>query len=246
MTELSEPYADEFEEIPSAENLESAVDSLIESLARSVEDLDMSPDFEDGVVGVRRDANALAVVAMTLGASDYDSPLQGVVTDLLESANLVEQAKSGAEVKKAYQQIVAVRAKTGKAKKLDWKKVAALHPLMKYAVPSLATDVKRLTRNEKTFLRGKNTRKVIDDSTILVAIALGCRENVEDTLAPSEEKLWLQYCERLASASLELNKQANLLADKKGSFDDLKTAAKEVEATCNSTCHEKFGGKSAQ
>ena len=103
-----------------------------------------------------------------------------------------------------------------------------------------------MSRNEKTFLRSGNAKKVVDKSTIMVAIALGCRENVDETLSPDDEKLWLEYCDKLASSTLEFNERANALAAGSGSFDDMKDAYKAVEETCNSTCHEKFGGKSAE
>ncbi|MBR5758905.1 MAG: hypothetical protein IKX88_09945 [Thermoguttaceae bacterium] len=218
----------------------------MESLKRDVDDIDMIPNFEDGVLGVRRDANALAVVAMTLGASDYEAPICGVASDLIDASTQLAKAETVADVKKAYQALVAARAKKGTPKKLEWKKVAELQPLMKNALPSISTDVKRLSRNEKTFLRGENAQKVINDSTILAAIALGCRENVDETLAPTEEKVWREYCDRLATASVEFNKRANAVAAGKGSFDEMKEAFKAVEDTCSSTCHEKFGGKAAE
>ena len=241
-SEVNGAYSESVEELPSAANLESAIDSLIESLERDIDDLEMIPNFEDGVLGVRRDANALAVVAMTLGVSDYDAPVCGSVSGMMAAAAELARAETVADVKKAYQSLLAAREKPGAAKELDWAKVADLSPLMKYALPSLTTEVKRLARNEKTFLRGKNTKKVIDDSTIIVAIALGCRENVGETLAPDEDELWREYCERLAAASLEFNKQANAVAAKEGSFDDMKAAFEAVDDTCNSTCHETFGG----
>ncbi len=206
----------------------------------------MIPDFEDGVLGVRRDANALAVVAMTIGASGYDDPICGIASDLVSVSNRLARAKNAADVKEAYKELVVARGKTGDPKKLKWSKVAELRPLMKNALPSITTDVKRLSRNEKTFLRGANARKVINDSTILAAIALGCRENVDETLAPEEDDVWREYCERLAAAAIEFNKQANDVVAKKGSFEEMKEAFKAVEETCSSTCHEKFGGKSAE
>ncbi len=239
-------YSAEVDEFPSAENLESAIDSLIESLKRDVDDMEMIPDFEDGVLGVRRDANALAVVAMTLAVSDSDASAASVASGLIETSQALANAKTGEEVKIAYKALVDARSKTGKISKAEWKKVASLRPLMKYAIPSLSAEIKRLSRNEKTFLRASNARKVIDDSTVMVAIAMGCRENVDETLSPNDEKVWKEYCERLAATTLEFNKQANLAAAKNGNFDDLKTAFKQVEETCNSTCHEKFGGKSAE
>ena len=102
------------------------------------------------------------------------------------------------------------------------------------------------TLREKTFLRKANTKKVINASTTMVAIALGARENVDETLAPDEDEVWRDYCERLANAALEFNEHATAVAAGKGSFDDMKAAHKAVEETCSSTCHEKFGGQTAE
>ncbi len=199
------------------------------------------------MVGVRRDASALAVVALAIGASDAaDSSFKGSVSGLIQAADQISNAKNVAEVKKGLQALKGAVAGKGADEKLVWSKVASLKPLMKYALPSLSTEIKRLARNEKTFLRGSNAKKVIDDSTIMVAIALGCRENVDETQAPDEEKIWRQYCERLAESALEFNKRANEAAAKQGAFDDMKSAFKEVEETCSSTCHEKFGGQAAE
>ena len=206
----------------------------------------MIPDFEDGCIGVRREANALAVVATTLGASAVESPRKASASALLDVAQALASADSVAEVKKAYKELAAAKAKKGTNSSMEWKKVASLKPLMKNAIPAYSTEIKRLSRNEKTFLRSGNSKKVIDKSTIMVAIALGCRDNVDETLAPNDEKLWLEYCDRLASAALDFNEQANAVAAGQGSFDDMKEAYKAVEETCNSTCHEKFGGKSAE
>ncbi len=206
----------------------------------------MIPNFEDGVLGVRRDANALIVVAMALAVSDHDVPEKGAAVELVKAGSVLANAKNVAEVKKAAQVVTAARSKKGAVKAFEPGKVAALRPLMKNALPSLSTDVKRLARNEKTFLRGANAQKVIDDSTIMFAIAYGCQFNVDETLAPAEDKVWLEYCQRLADAALEFNKEANAVAAKNGSFDSLKDAYKNVEETCSSMCHEKFGGKSAE
>ena len=244
---LNGSYSAEFEpRVPSAENLESAIDSLVELLDRDVEDLEMIPDFEDGCIGVRREANSLAVVALVLGASDVESKRKASAPSLIKVAQALSSAESADEVKAAYKALGSAKAETGDSVSLKWKKVALLKPLMKNAIPAFSTEIKRLSRNEKTFLRAGNSKKVVDKSTIMFCIALGCRENVDETQAPDEEKLWREYCDKLASATLEFNEQANAVASGKGSFDEMKAAYKAVEETCNSTCHEKFGGKSAE
>ncbi|MDO5309110.1 MAG: hypothetical protein Q4G03_06405 [Planctomycetia bacterium] len=245
--ELENVYSAQAQEerLPSAENLVSAIDSLCEALKRDVDDMKMIPSFDDGAVAVRRDANALAVVALALGVSKEDAPLKSVAKELVEIASTIASAGNAEEIEAAVKALDALKPGAKVDDQLQWHEVASLQPLMKYAVPSLSTDIKRLGRNEKTFLRGNNAKKVVDASTILVAIALGCRENVDQTLAPKEDALWREYCERLATAALDFNACANDVAAGKGDFDAMKDAFKVVESTCNSTCHEKFGGKTS-
>ncbi len=227
--------------------MESALDATIVKVKRDVEDLELIPSFEDGVVGLYRDANALAAVALALGKSTEDAPAKAAAPAILEAARAAASAKNLEEAQAAMKAIEAARTSKGSTDALRWnQKVVALRPLMKNAVPALTTEMKRLGRNEKTFLRRGNAKKVIDNATVLVALALACRENVDETLAPEEDELWREYCERLAAAANDFNEKANATAAGKGDFAEALAAMKTVEATCNTTCHEKFGGKAAE
>ena len=189
----------------------------------------------------------MAAVALALGKSTEDSPAKAAAPALLEAAKVAASAKNLEEAQAAMKAVEAARTSKGSIDALRWnQKVVALRPLMKNAVPALTTEMKRLGRNEKTFLRRGNAKKVIDNSTVLVAIALACRENVDETLAPEEDELWREYCERLAAAANDFNEKANATAAGKGDFAEALAAMKTVEATCNTTCHEKFGGKAAE
>ncbi len=227
--------------------MESALDATIAKLKRDVEDLELIPSFEDGAVGLYRDANALAAVALALGMSTEDAPAKAAAPALVEAAKAAASAKNLEEAQAAMKAVEAARTSKGSTDALRWnQKVVALRPLMKNAVPALTTEMKRLGRNEKTFLRRGNAKKVVDNSTVLVALALACRENVDETLAPEEDELWREYCERLAAAANDFNEKANATAAGKGDFAEALAAMKAVEATCNTTCHEKFGGKAAE
>ena len=247
-SELNAEYSAEVESrLPSVANLESALDATIAKLKRDVEDLELIPSFEDGSVGLYRDANALAAVALALGMSTEDSPAKAAAPALLEAAQAAASAKNLEEAQAAMKAIEAARTSKGSTDALRWdQKVVALRPLMKNAVPALTTEMKRLGRNEKTFLRRGNAKKTIDNSTVLAALALACRENVDETLAPEEDELWREYCERLAAAATDYNEKANAAAAGQGDFAETLAALKTVEATCNATCHEKFGGKAAE
>lgn len=244
---LNEAYSAEFEpQVPSAENLESATDSLVSSLEKDVQDLEMIPDFEDGIVSIRRDANSLSVVALVLGASDVQSSRKASAKPLILAAQQLANASSVDEAKTAIKAVLAAKDVVGSKSGVQWGKVAQLSPLMKNALPLLATEIKRLSRNEKTLMRSTNANKVIDHSTLIVAIALGARKNVDETLSPKDDTLWQEYCANLANVALEFNLEANKLKAGEGNFNRLKEYFKKVEATCSSTCHEKFGGYSAE
>ena len=244
---LNEAYSANLEPAaPSAENLESAIDSLVSSLENDVQDLEMIPDFEDGVVSIRRDANSLCVVALVLGASDVQSSRKASSKPLVLASQQLASVNSVDEAKAAIKAVLAARDVVGSNSDVHWEKVAQLAPLMKSALPLLATEIKRLSRNEKTLLRSSNAVKVVDHSTLIVAIALGCRQNVDETLSPKDDSLWQEYCANLANAALAFNLEANKFKAGEGNFSQLKEDFKKVEATCSSTCHEKFGGYSAE
>ncbi|MCF0234058.1 MAG: hypothetical protein HUK22_03665, partial [Thermoguttaceae bacterium] len=196
-------------------------------------------------VGLYREANSLAVVAMALGASEDDSPLKVAAEPLIAAAQQAAGAKNLAEAKTALKAVIEARAAKNGATPLEWKKVATLKPLMKNAVPALSTEIKRLGRNEKTLTRGKNAQKVLDNAAILATIAVGCRDNVTETLAPKEEKLWLEYCARFHAAAIDYSDKIEAAA-KGGDFEEAAAAFKVLESTCNATCHEKFGGQTAE
>lgn len=232
--------------MPANADLESALDATIDKLKRDVEDLELIPSFEDGCVGLYRDANALAAVALALGMSTENSPAKAAASALLKAARAAASAKNLEEAQAAMKAVEAARTSRGATDALRWEKVVALRPLMKNAVPALTTEMKRLGRNEKTFLRRGNAKKVVDNATVLAAVAIACRENVDETLAPEEDELWRGYCERLADAANDYIEKANAVVAGKGDFAETTAAMKAIEATCNTTCHEKFGGKAAE
>lgn len=206
----------------------------------------MIPDFEDGVVSIRRDANSLSVVALVLGASDVQSSRKASARPLILASQQLANVNSVEEAKAAIKAVLAAKEVVGSKSDVQWEKVAQLTPLMKSALPLLATEIKRLSRNEKTLLRSSNADKVVDHSTLIVAIALGGCQNVDETLSPKDDALWQEYCANLANAALAFNLDANKLRAGEGDFNKLKEDFKKVEATCSSTCHEKFGGYSAE
>lgn len=225
-------------------DLESQFEKYSAKLDRDVEDLGVSPVFEDAAGGLHRDVNTLILLAMAIGQSEEEGQFKSAAPRIVEvgreiiAADNPADAAAGVETLKKI--IAAPDSETGG--EIKWEKAAHLPPLMKKALPSLTTEIKRLGRNEKTFKRGENSAKVAGNAATLAVIAVGCRPNVDETTAPDEEELWKEYCDVLYASAMKLNETAGAVRDGNGTFADFSAALKEVEATCSATCHEKFGG----
>ncbi len=236
-------YAAEVSILPPIADLEDRLLFYKDKIGRDIEDLEVNPNFEDGAESLYRDSNTFALVALALGMSTENSEYKKMVLPLIKAAQLIGAVKDleGAKSSVANLEKVFSEKMTGEVPE-SWIKVAHLAPVMKKSLPSLSTEIKRLTRSEKTFKRSSNTAKVIGASTTLTAIATGCRSNVDETLAPQETKLWLEYCDRLYQSAFDLNQKAHGVKEGTVSFEELSKAFDTLDATCNTTCHEKFGG----
>ncbi|MDD3586493.1 MAG: hypothetical protein PHQ75_04870 [Thermoguttaceae bacterium] len=182
-----------------------------------------------------------AILALAIGMSPEKSEIAPSVPGMIAAAQKLAQVKTLEETTAA---MATLQNSIGKASNapLTWEKTVTLAPVMKKAIPALSTEIKRLTRSEKTFTRGSNAEKVRGASAALAVAALGCRPNVGETRAPNEKELWEKYCQQLYNTSLNLNTVVHQTMDGKASFDALSKAFEAVDETCNTTCHEKFGG----
>lgn len=226
---------------PPMADLEDQLLIYKDKLVRDYEDLEVNPSFEDGVESLYRDSNTLSLIALSIGMSPEESQYKLSVIPLIQSGQKLSAAKELKEVASGLEQLNKAFEIKGNNNGLSWSKVAHLAPVMKKALPSISTEIKRLTRNEKTFLRGKNAQKIFGASAVLAVIAQGCKPNVDETASPKEKDLWSKYCENLHATACSLNSNAHKVKEGSGKFEDLEKAAHELEETCN-TCHEKFGG----
>ena len=219
--------------------MESQFKKFAAKLDRDVEDLGSGDDFAEAAGSLARDVNTLLILAMAIGQSEEKGEINSApaIVQACKDVLAATDATGAAMATKQLQAAIAAPASGGETK---WEKAASLAPLMTKTLPSLTTEIKRLSRNQNTLTRGDNAAKVAGDAATLAVIAYGCRVNVSETNAPTEEKLWKEYCDRLCGASLKLNDSVTSLREKKGSFEDFSAALQEVEATCNTTCHEKF------
>lgn len=231
--------------LPPLSDLEGLISLYYEKLERDLEDLQLNPNFSDGAESLYRDANMFSLISLAIALSPEESLLSPMTPALLAVSQKVAHSKNQREAKAAFEEFQDALKSSGDPSALRWTKVVHLAPIMKKAIPALSTEIKRLTRNESTFNRGNNSEKVILAAAALAVGAIGCRPNVDETLAPHESALWEQYCDQLYTASLKFNEIAHQVVEGTSPFSALSTAFEAMDATCNGTCHEKFGGNTS-
>lgn len=239
-SEISPAYAAEGKgKLPPMADMESQFTKFSAKLDRDLDDLSMGGDFDDAAGNLRRDANVLLLLAIAIGRSDESGTLKPAAPALLREAKALLEAadaKTAAEAVKAIQNIVA--APEASEGEVDWENTVQLAPLMAKVVPSLTTEIKRLSKNEKTLLRSRNAKNVAGNAAALAVVAAGSRLSVAETNAPDQEALWKECCDEFCVLSLNVNEAAHAMGNG-GAFDDYTVALQELEETCN-TCHEKF------
>ncbi len=228
--------------LPAAEDLSQQMGVYLKKLDRDLEDLGANPHFSDGVDSLYRDANILLLLSLALGTSAEESPYKAAAPAIVSAAQNAAQVQDLPSAKAAVGEIKAALNTSGDPSSLQWTKVARLSPLMKKGLPNIIQEMKRLGGRENTITRKGNLDKVIGDSATLAVIALGCRPNVDETLAPNEDDLWREYCGRLYEAAFRVNQAAVSLREGTGKYADYSAAFEDLNKTCNTTCHKTFGG----
>lgn len=220
-------------------DMESQFTKFFAKLDRDLEDLSLGGDFGDASGNLMRDANVLVLLAMAIAQSDESGDLKAAAPAVLADAKALLAAGDAEAAAAAVKAIKAdVASPAGSAAPVRWEKAAQLAPLMGKIVPSLTSEIKRLSKNEKTLLRAGNIDKVAGAAALLTVVAEGSRLNVSETTAPDQDALWKEYCDEFAVLSLNVNRTARALSNG-GAFDDYAAALKELEKTCN-VCHAKF------
>ena len=220
-------------------DMESQFEKFFSKLDRDLEDLSLGGDFQDASGNLMRDANVLVLLAMAIGQSDESGTIKPAAALMVRDGKAILAA---ADSDSAAAAVKAMQADLNgsSADPVVWENAVQLSPLMAKVVPSLTTEIKRLSKNEKTLLRAGNIDKVAGDAAALAVVAAGSRLSVSETAAPTQGTLWKEYCADFCAASLKVNEAAHAMANG-GTFADYSAALKELEGTC-SVCHEKFSG----
>ena len=220
-------------------DMESQFTKFFAKLDRDLEDLSLGGDFSDASGNLMRDANVLVLLAMAIAQSTESGTLKSAAPALLSDAKAILAAADADAAAAAVKAMKAdLDSSSAAAGTVVWENAVQLSPLMSKVVPSLTTEIKRLSKNEKTLLRAGNTDKVAGASALLAVVAIGSRLSVAETSAPDQEALWKEYCDRFAELSLRVNGAVHALSEG-GAFDDYAAALKDLEKTC-SVCHADF------
>ena len=220
-------------------DMEAQFTKFFSKLDRDLEDLSLGGDFQDAAGNLMRVANVLILLAMAIGQSDEPGKMKPAAALMVRDGKAI-LAAADSDAAAAAVKAMQSDLNGSSAEPVVWENAVQLSPLMAKVVPSLTTEIKRLSKNEKTLLRAGNVDKVAGDAAALAVVAAGSRLSVSETSAPGQEALWKDCCDHFCAASLKVNETARAL-ENGGAFADYSAALKELEGTCT-VCHDKFSG----
>lgn len=237
-TQPNPKFADDASvQLPKAADLVPQIDAYVTKIEKTLDDLDGSPRFVADADALHRDANALALIALSLGLSKEDNPYKKAAPAIVEAAMKLEIVKNYDDAVKAVAQLKRSLKADADPTKLNWNdKVASLSPIMK-AVPNINTFVKRNLRTEAALKRG--TRNVIEGTAVMAVIGQGSIPNADETIKPKAVKEWTDHCIEFRDAALVLYRAASDYEAEKGKFDAVQDAYEALSDSCDS-CHKLF------
>ena len=207
------------------EDLVAQVEYYVEELEECVED---SQEFEDSAEKIERYAGTVAVLALSVGLHDQDTPLRRAAPVLVKVSQELAVSKDFSSARMAVSKLKAALTSTGNPAALKWGKVADLHALMEQ-VPLINTRIKRYMRRFE-----KGIPYVIGNSAALVAIGQGSMPNADETEAPDKVAEWYKFCIQMRDSASALNKAAH--ANDEAAAE---TAMKALQQSCDD-CHAVF------
>jgi hypothetical protein len=200
-------------------------------------------DYKDLGDRVKKDANTMIVICLTLGLHDTDNPFRDSAPAMLAASEKlanVKDFKSAKEAVAGLKKVAVAKAPAKKGEKpaeknkkpsgLKWKKVASLSELM-LAVPGINTSLKR---NAKLRRVKRDAPKAAGHSAVLAAIAEASMYHSANTDYPDRAKEWFKYCKEMREGAYAVNQAAHK-KDKAAARKALISLAKSCDA-----CHEVF------
>lgn len=216
-----------------AKDLVAQVDYYVERLENAVKDESEYKDSKDKIV---KDANTLAVLALTLGLSDEDNNYKKAAPGLVKASQKLCAAKDFAAAKAGVAGVKGALSSSGDASGMKWEKVASLEALMAQ-VPLVNS---RLKRNVGGIRFAKMAKENAGGSAALAAIAQASMANADDVKKLGDAEKWNKFCAEMRDAAGALNAAIH------GKDKDAAGAAMKKLAKSCDDCHEVFHPEEAK
>lgn len=211
-----------------AKDLVAQVDYYVDRLENAVKDESEYKDAGDKVV---KDANTLAVLALTLGLSDEDSKYKKAASGLLKASQKLCAAKDFASAKAGVAAVKEALSSSGDVSALKWEEKVASLPALMAQVPLVNS---RLKRNVGGIRFAKMAKENAGESATLAAIAQASMANADDVKKFGDAVKWCKFCADMRDAAGALN-----AAIQKKDKDAAGTTMTKLAKTCDD-CHEVF------
>ncbi len=224
---------------PPAEDLCGQIDEYVTKMGKELDDLDGTTKYKDDADFIVRDCNALALVALSVGMSEDDSPYKKAAPAIIKAALALADAADYASAKKAYAELQESLKSTAGGE-LGWTKIGKLGPLMK-AVPNLSSSLTRLTNTEKKLKTQveKQPKRLFGSLATMAALMQGSIANAEDTEKPDMKAEWKKECESFRDAALKANVAAHGFAEGTVDYKTYWETFKAMTDSCDK-CHQTF------
>ena len=223
-----DPMAAKVSSFALAEDLENQVAAYLKEFDKSVASEEDYKDFADKLV---KDANAFAVIALTLGMHDQDNKYKSRAAAMIKAAQQLAQTKDLASARKAIEALKAAAENDPPGSEpVKWEKVADLSQLMK-AVPTINTRLRRQVQPARFKSRAKETAGY---SAVLAAIAHASILDTSEASSDEQIKQWTQFCLDMRKESAAVN-----AAIRAGNQEACDAAIERLTVSCDK-CHEVF------
>ena len=219
---------------PPVADLEPQVDAYVKELDKVLEDA--TDDFAGNVDALKRDANTLILITLSLGMMPEDNKYKESAAGIIAAAQGMNDVKKLDDAKKVVEAIKASLAVKSDAK-LEWSKVAAMEPVMKLAVSKINTKTNTFARSDRYLKRG--VENVAFGTAALSVFFQGLLPNYDETEKPEAKDQWVKFSTEFHNRALVANQAVHDFDSGKVDFDTFKKAYTEMKEECD-VCHEVF------
>jgi len=212
------------------------VDDLDKQLTYYLDRIDKAladkAEYDEGKQSrVKKDANTVAILALTIGMHDGEHKLKANAGGVIKAAQELSKASDKFEGAKAASEAMQKAATaTAGTKVTKWEKAGDMVALMK-AVPLINNTLKKAAAD---LAKGKNAETAAGAAATMAAIAQGTLVDTEAVKNAADTPKWYQFSAEMRDAAGEVNKLA-----KAKDQAAMAAAMSKLSKTCED-CHAVF------